>query len=119
MRKKEKLISIQKANILAEQLFISAKDSINESAAGKTILKSVDKGDLSQDIKKFKATNPSAKVGPITKSGKIFSVEITVEKTEVNEVEDDETMTNKEKEIVESFAKTFNRIKRIDENELK
>lgn len=53
---------------------------------GKTILKSTDKDDLKADIAKEKKKHPNAKVGLITKNGKIFSVEIT--HNNVNEGED-------------------------------
>jgi hypothetical protein len=52
---------------------------------GKTILKSTDKDDLKADIAKEKQKDPNVKVGPITKNGKIYSVEITLD--DVNEGE--------------------------------
>jgi hypothetical protein len=42
-----------------------------------TVLTSTDKSDLKQDIAKLKKEKPDAKVGEITKNGKIFSVRIT------------------------------------------
>jgi hypothetical protein len=42
-----------------------------------TVLTSTDKNDLKQDIAKLKKEKPDAKVGEITKNGKIFSVRIT------------------------------------------
>jgi hypothetical protein len=42
-----------------------------------TVLTSTDKNDLKQDIAKLKKEKPDAKVGEITKNGKIFTVRIT------------------------------------------
>lgn len=42
-----------------------------------TVLTSTDKNDLKQDIAKLKKEKPDAKVGEITKNGKIFTVKIT------------------------------------------